>query len=119
MISLQRKTNEIERQYDFVVVGGESIPLDILYLPTCCLQSREAGPAGCTIASRLARSAKRPSVLLIEGGSENADKGLRVDGERFTTLANADLNWDYQTVPQEHVKGRNIDYSRGKGLSGR
>ena len=27
-------------------------------------------------------------------------------------------NWGYQTVPQPHLNGRNIDCSRGKGLGG-
>lgn len=28
------------------------------------------------------------------------------------------LNWGYKTTPQEHCSGRQIDYSRGKGLGG-
>lgn len=28
------------------------------------------------------------------------------------------LNWGYKTTPQEHCNGREIDYSRGKGLGG-
>ena len=43
---------------------------------------------------------------------------MKVDSERWTTLANTDLNWGYQTLPQKHAKGRTIDYSRGKGLGG-
>jgi choline dehydrogenase-like flavoprotein len=29
-----------------------------------------------------------------------------------------DMNWGYKTVPQEHLNGRKLDYSRGKGLGG-
>lgn len=27
-------------------------------------------------------------------------------------------NWGYKTLPQDNLKGREIDYSRGKGLGG-
>ncbi|KAJ5198671.1 uncharacterized protein N7498_007788 [Penicillium cinerascens] len=49
-----------EQTYDFIVVGG--------------------GPAGCTLASRLAQLAGKPSVLLLEAGGRNDDRSLRVDG---------------------------------------
>ncbi|KAG2420365.1 hypothetical protein HFD88_005166 [Aspergillus terreus] len=84
--------------WDFIVVGG--------------------GPAGCALASTLARSAKRPQVLLLEAGCRNEDKNLRVDGQRWTTFMNGDMNWGYKTTPQEHCNGRQIDYSRGKVLGG-
>jgi choline dehydrogenase-like flavoprotein len=28
------------------------------------------------------------------------------------------MNWGYKTTPQEHCNGRQLDYSRGKGLGG-
>ncbi|GAP84463.1 putative choline dehydrogenase [Rosellinia necatrix] len=84
--------------FDFVVVGG--------------------GPAGCAAAASLAKSSKRPSVLLLEAGSENADRDLRVNGQRFTTFMNPDLNWGYKTTPQTNCAGRELDYSRGLGLGG-
>jgi choline dehydrogenase-like flavoprotein len=28
------------------------------------------------------------------------------------------MNWGYKTLPQTHLKGQQIDYSRGKGLGG-
>jgi choline dehydrogenase-like flavoprotein len=31
---------------------------------------------------------------------------------------NPEMDWGNQTVPQDHVNGRKIDYSRGKGLGG-
>ncbi|KAI0872552.1 hypothetical protein GGS24DRAFT_518476 [Hypoxylon argillaceum] len=84
--------------FDFVIVGG--------------------GPAGCAVAAGLARSPKKPSVLLLEAGSDNADHGLRVHGQRFTTFMNQELNWGYKTSPQAECGGRVLDYSRGKGLGG-
>ncbi|RAH51014.1 GMC family oxidoreductase [Aspergillus brunneoviolaceus CBS 621.78] len=84
--------------WEFVVVGG--------------------GPAGCALASTLARSAKHPRVLLLEAGPRNEDISLRVDGQRWSTFLQGDLNWGYKTTPQEHCNGRQIDYSRGKVLGG-
>jgi choline dehydrogenase-like flavoprotein len=66
----------------------------------------------------LAQSAKNPKILLLEAGGPNDDKNLRVDGQRWLTFLNKDLNWGYKTVPQEHAANRELDYSRGKGLGG-
>ncbi|KAI0404819.1 hypothetical protein F4802DRAFT_213117 [Xylaria palmicola] len=85
-------------KFDFVVIGG--------------------GPAGCTAAADLAGSSKKPSVLLLEAGSDNADRNLRVSGQRFTTFMNPDVNWGYKTTSQDDCAGREIDYSRGFGLGG-
>lgn len=84
--------------FDFVVIGG--------------------GPAGCTAATTLAKSPKRPSVLLLEAGGNNADRNLRVSGKRFTTFMKPEMNWGYKTTPQADCAGREIDYSRGRGLGG-
>ncbi|KAI1802954.1 putative GMC oxidoreductase [Daldinia bambusicola] len=84
--------------YDFVIVGS--------------------GPAGSAAAAWLAKSAKKPSVLLLEAGGANDDKNLRVDGQRWTTFQNEDLNWGYKTAPQEYCNNRELDYSRGLGLGG-
>ncbi|KAJ6440108.1 glucose-methanol-choline (gmc) oxidoreductase [Purpureocillium lavendulum] len=80
--------------YDFVVVGG------------------------CAVAAGVANTAKKPKVLLIEAGGDNEDRLLRVDGQRWITHANKDMNWGYKTTPQEHCDDRELDYFRGKGLGG-
>ncbi|KAI0423407.1 hypothetical protein F5Y09DRAFT_327450 [Xylaria sp. FL1042] len=84
--------------FEFIVIGG--------------------GPAGCAAAASLAKSSKKPSILLLEAGSDNADRKLRVSGQRFTTFMNPDLNWGYKTTPQDNCGGRELDYSRGRGLGG-
>ncbi|KAI0452060.1 hypothetical protein F5B21DRAFT_484973 [Xylaria acuta] len=88
----------VSNTFDFVVIGG--------------------GPAGCAVAASLARSAKKPLVLLLEAGSDNADRNLRVSGQRFTTFMNLEMNWGYKTTPQVDCVGRELDYSRGLGLGG-
>jgi choline dehydrogenase-like flavoprotein len=58
-------------------------------------------------------------VLLIEAGEANDHPSLLVPGDRFTLFATQpQLNWGYKTLPQTHLKGQEIDYSRGKGLGG-
>ncbi|KAH8879216.1 alcohol oxidase [Thozetella sp. PMI_491] len=84
--------------YDFIVVGG--------------------GPAGSAVAYGLARSSRKPRVLLLEAGGENKDDSLRVDGQRWLTFLKPGMNWGYKTAPQEHCADRELDYSRGKGLGG-
>ena len=77
------------------------------------------GASGCVIASRLAKSAQKPSVLLVEAGGDNKDVSYLVPADRFTlAFKEASLNWGYKTVPQSHLKSQEIDYSRGKGLGG-
>ncbi|KAE8154984.1 hypothetical protein BDV25DRAFT_135320 [Aspergillus avenaceus] len=76
------------------------------------------GPAGSTVASQLANSPKHPKVLLLEAGGLNSDHDLRVDGQRWLTFQNKNMNWGYKTAPQEHCNNREIDYSRGLGMGG-
>lgn len=58
-------------------------------------------------------------MLLIEAGGENADPKHRSYGERHWTFVTAPgYDWGYKTVPQEYLQGRELGYSRGKGLGG-
>lgn len=103
----------MDTTFDFIVVGGmfyNDKPQDIE------LRNHAAGTSGCVLASRLAKSAARPSVLLLEAGGSNRQlQDLSAD-ERFNVAFKPDspLNWGYRT--NQH--GREIDYSRGKGLGG-
>ena len=39
--------------------------------------------------------------------------------DRFTlAFKEATMNWGYKTIPQTHLKGQQIDYSKGKWLGG-
>lgn len=103
--------------YDFIVVGGMFCNRMKGFFQV--LTDSPAGPSGCALAARLAQSAKRPSVLLLEAGSSNAGAEYLVPADRFTlAFKEQDMNWGYKTVPQTHLKGQEIDYSRGRGLGG-
>ncbi|PQE24628.1 hypothetical protein CJF32_00011030 [Rutstroemia sp. NJR-2017a WRK4] len=86
--------------YDFIVVG--------------------AGASGCVVASRLARTSSRPSVLLLEAGGSNDTLEHLPATERFNIAFSPEssLNWHYKTTKQQQLRGQEIDYSRGKGLGG-
>jgi len=85
-------------RFDFIVVG--------------------AGAAGAILASRLARTKKQPSVLLVEAGGDNASKDVRADAERWIHRMNPATNWGYKTTPIKGFDGNTVDYDRGKGLGG-
>ena len=79
-----------------------------------------AGASGCVVASRLANSPGRPSVLLLEAGGSNQSTADLSGTERFNLAFSpgSPYNWSYQTTPQHQLAGQTIDYSRGKGLGG-
>ncbi|KAL9631643.1 MAG: hypothetical protein Q9204_004145 [Flavoplaca sp. TL-2023a] len=84
--------------YDYIVVG--------------------AGPAGCALAKRLAEHLSQQNILILDAGGPNQDKAHQTFGERHWTLTVPGYNWGYKTVSQPELGGREIDYSRGKGLGG-
>lgn len=57
-------------------------------------------------------------MLLLDAGGENKGQTQQSFGERHWTLILPGYNWGYKTVPQQGLDGREIDYSRGKGLGG-
>ena len=82
--------------YDYVVVG--------------------AGSAGCVLANRLSSRADR-SVLVLEAGGRDDAQEIEIPAA-FPKLFNSPADWDYATVPQRQLDGRELYMPRGKVLGG-
>lgn len=84
--------------FDYIVVGG--------------------GLAGCTLASRLHESDPTLEVLLIEAGSDVSNHPITSTPMACFASHGSDLDYNYQTTPQEHLDGRSLYQAAGKALSG-
>jgi choline dehydrogenase len=82
--------------YDYVIVG--------------------AGSAGCVLANRLSEDAD-VQVLLLEAGPPDANENIHVP-LGYLQLARTEVDWDYDSVPEEACGGRRIGLPRGKVLGG-
>ena len=88
-------------EYDYVVIG--------------------AGSAGAIVASRLSED-PNVSVLLLEAGGSDRTTFVRKPGmislvQQVKQLKKK-FDWGFTTVPQPHLNGRRIPYTRGKVLGG-
>ena len=83
-------------EFDYVIVG--------------------AGSAGCVLANRLSENGNN-RVLLLEAGAPDKKQEIHVPAA-FPTLFKSELDWAYETEPQEHVNGRKLFWPRGKMLGG-
>ncbi|KOS20764.1 Oxygen-dependent choline dehydrogenase [Escovopsis weberi] len=91
-------TTASSMRHDFVIIG--------------------AGPAGAVIATRLANSPKKPSVLLIEAGGANEDVNNRMLTHKYIHSTVPGLHYDYKSEPNPHINGRCAGVVRGRGLGG-
>jgi choline dehydrogenase len=82
--------------YDYVIVG--------------------AGSAGCVLANRLSAD-EDTDVLLLEAGKPDEKDEIHVP-TLFPGLMQSDVDWEYWTVPQEGLNGREEYWPRGKTLGG-
>lgn len=96
---LQLKDDMVEEttKYDFIVVG--------------------AGSAGCVLANRLSADPGR-NVLLLEAGGRDSNPWIHVPVGYFKTLHNPKTDWCYKTDPDPGLKGRSLEWPRGKVLGG-
>ncbi|KAI1825906.1 choline dehydrogenase [Xylaria intraflava] len=85
-------------RYDVIIVGG--------------------GVAGLVAAARLSDDAAK-RVLVIEAGEDHRkDPKVTTPGLVGMTWGDPKYDWDFWTVPQVNVNGREIPQPRGKGLGG-
>ncbi|KAI1474617.1 putative GMC oxidoreductase [Daldinia eschscholtzii] len=83
--------------FDYVVVGG--------------------GLAGLVLATRLSEDSET-SVLVIEAGEDqSSDPRVNIPG-MWPSLIRTESAWDFKTVPQEGLKGRDIGFPVGRLLGG-
>jgi choline dehydrogenase-like flavoprotein len=87
--------------YDYVVIG--------------------AGSAGCVIAARLAEDPKA-RVLVLDAGSTDSSPLFRRPGMLALIYQVPKLkersDWGYRTVPQRHMNGREMPWTRSKITGG-
>jgi len=75
-----------------------------------------AGSAGCVLAGRLSAD-PGATVLLLEAGPPDRNPGIRVPAAA-TKLFRTRYDWDYTTVSQPGLAGRELYWPRGKTLGG-
>lgn len=75
-----------------------------------------AGSAGCVLANRLSENPS-VSVLLIEAGGPDKKMEISIPAA-YSKLNRTEVDWGFETEPQEHVLGRKIYLPRGKVLGG-
>jgi choline dehydrogenase-like flavoprotein len=75
-----------------------------------------AGSAGCVLASRLTENPKA-TVLLVEAGPPDTKREIHIPAA-FSKLFKTQVDWNFSTEPQGHLKGRRLYWPRGKMLGG-
>ncbi|KAF8850853.1 putative glucose dehydrogenase [Acephala macrosclerotiorum] len=87
--------------FDYIVVGG--------------------GVGGTVITSRIHERDPSLKILLIEAGPDPTKTSLAESASipaRVGLLKGSELDWNYTSVPQTHLDGREIYAGAGKGLGG-
>ena len=84
-------------EFDYIVVGG--------------------GTSGAALAARLSEAADRTTCLL-EAGGQDTHPFIHVPSFVAAAIHTRSLNWNFATVPQEGMAGRQIPVPRGKVLGG-
>lgn len=83
-------------RYDYIIVGG--------------------GPAGCVLANRLSEDSD-VSVLLLEAGGGDWNPLFHMPAG-FAKMTKGIASWGWETVPQNHMKGRVLRYTQARVIGG-
>ncbi|OCT45018.1 putative GMC oxidoreductase [Cladophialophora carrionii] len=98
-----RAVEDAREWYDYIICGG--------------------GTSGCVLAGRLAEalpasSSSNASILIVEAGPDSrANPLVTMVGGLFQAMG-GEMDWSFETVPQEHLNHRVLQLSRGKFLGG-
>jgi choline dehydrogenase len=84
-------------EYDYIIVG--------------------AGSAGCVLANRLSQNPSN-RVLLLEAGGPDSSPFIHMPAGLARLATKQDINWSYNTEPQDHLNQRSLYWPRGKVLGG-
>ncbi|KAL0952821.1 hypothetical protein HGRIS_007046 [Hohenbuehelia grisea] len=77
-----------------------------------------AGTSGLTLAARLTED-PNITVVVLEAGEPNLDDPkILIPSQLGATFGNPKYDWAFLTTPQPNVAGRQLLWSRGKGLGG-
>jgi len=76
-----------------------------------------AGSAGCVLANRLSAD-PAVRVVVLEAGGRDSSPWIHIPVGYFKTLHNPATDWCYKTEPDPGLKGRSIEWPRGKTLGG-
>ena len=78
-----------------------------------------AGPAGCALASRLARARPAWRIALVETGPARGGLATEIPIGLAQTVGRAStINYAYETTPQSELNGRRGFQPRGRGMGG-
>jgi choline dehydrogenase len=75
------------------------------------------GTAGCIMAARLSED-PAVKVILLEAGPEDTDPWIHIPAGYARLFASQKYDWKFQTEAEPELRGRKVNWPRGKVLGG-